>query len=251
MFRRHIYIVPMVGLLLSLSLTVSAQAEERLEGRELVTALQQGGYVLYFRHASTDRSMPDQSPINYLDRSTQRNLSDKGRRQAQSVGQALHRLGIPVDPQILTSPYCRCVETARLAFGHAMPIAKLAFSIKMTEKQAQKHTDFLQNLLTQEVAAGTNRVIVAHTANLKEATNVWPKPEGVIVILHPSPNKTLSVLGMVKVEEWTTLAERYGQAKTTVKVTPPLAKSAPYPDSVAVQCNEDVLVGAQDLLAVP
>ena len=58
-------------------------------------------------------------------------------------------------------------------------------------------------------------------------------------------------VAMVKAEAWETLAERYGQAKDTVMVTPPLAKSAPHPSSVAVQCREAVLVGAQDLVAVP
>ena len=47
---------------------------------------------------------------------TQRNLSDEGRAHARQVGEAFRAQGVPV-AQVLSSPWCRCLETARLAFG--------------------------------------------------------------------------------------------------------------------------------------
>src|SRR5690606_25508400 len=80
--------------------------------RALVHALQQGGYVLYLRHAITDRSRIDTDRINLPNCATQRNLSAEGREQARAIGRAVQALGIAV-AEVLTSPYCRCIDTAQ------------------------------------------------------------------------------------------------------------------------------------------
>lgn len=50
--------------------------------------------------------------------STQRNLSEEGRRHARRIGEEFRKRQIPVG-RVLSSPWCRCQETARLAFGTA------------------------------------------------------------------------------------------------------------------------------------
>ena len=50
------------------------------------------------------------------DCSTQRNLSAEGRRQAQAIGEQFRARQIPVE-QVLSSRWCRALDTARLAFG--------------------------------------------------------------------------------------------------------------------------------------
>ena len=52
------------------------------------------------------------------DCSTQRNLSEEGRAHARRIGEEFRRRRIPVE-RVLSSPWCRCLETARLAFGKA------------------------------------------------------------------------------------------------------------------------------------
>src|SRR5437867_12477315 len=44
---------------------------------------------------------------------TQRNLDEQGRREARALGEAFRQHGVRVD-RILSSPWCRCLETARL-----------------------------------------------------------------------------------------------------------------------------------------
>jgi hypothetical protein len=83
---------------------------------DLIAALRQGGYVIYFRHAETDQSQTDASPLNFQDCSTQRNLNEQGRAEARAIGVAFLTLGIPID-RVLTSKYCRTRETTLLAFG--------------------------------------------------------------------------------------------------------------------------------------
>lgn len=82
----------------------------------LVAALRAGGCVVYLRHAITDRSQIDTGDLSR--REGQRNLSAAGRAQAQALGQAIARLGIPIGT-VLTSPVFRARDTAELAFGAA------------------------------------------------------------------------------------------------------------------------------------
>ncbi|MCU0987181.1 MAG: histidine phosphatase family protein [Acetobacteraceae bacterium] len=80
----------------------------------LIGALRAGGCVVYIRHAITDRSQVDTGDLTR--REGQRNLSAEGRAQAQAIGRAIVRLGIPIGA-VLTSPVFRARDTAELAFG--------------------------------------------------------------------------------------------------------------------------------------
>src|SRR5215210_2494138 len=70
--------------------------------RQIIEALQRGGYLIYFRHGATDPSQTDSDPNNLANCATQRNLTDHGRAQARAIGEALKALDIPVN-QVLTS----------------------------------------------------------------------------------------------------------------------------------------------------
>src|SRR5688572_16752586 len=85
---------------------------------DIVERLREGGYVLYMRHASTDFSQDDARMTGYEDCASQRNLTEEGREEARRIGTHVKRLGIPIG-EVLASPYCRTMETARLAFGTA------------------------------------------------------------------------------------------------------------------------------------
>src|SRR5215470_16976751 len=82
----------------------------------LLAELRKGGYVIYFRHTSTDFSRDDRLSKADDDCDHQRPLTDKGRTEAREIGAAFRELGIPVE-RVLASPRCRTMETATLAFG--------------------------------------------------------------------------------------------------------------------------------------
>src|SRR4029079_2902363 len=77
------------------------------------TVLERGGQVVLMRPALPPPGAGDPPGMRLDDCSTQRNLSDEGRRHARAVGAALRKHKVPVD-RVLTSPWCRCIETARL-----------------------------------------------------------------------------------------------------------------------------------------
>ena len=78
-------------------------------------ALQAGGVAILLRHAQTEPGVGDPPGFRIGDCSTQRNLSDDGRRQARRIGEALAARRVRID-HVLSSQWCRCLETARLAF---------------------------------------------------------------------------------------------------------------------------------------
>jgi len=102
----------------------SSAAVRKLAPAELVAELKRGGYVIYFRHTSTDFSQNDLQSKSFTDCAHQRNLTDGGRAQARAIGDAIRSLKLPI-AKVLASPLCRTMETARLIFGTAEPVPEM------------------------------------------------------------------------------------------------------------------------------
>lgn len=156
----------------------------------VINSLRQGGYILYVRHgeATIGEDLPN---IDFNDCSTQRNLSEAGRRQAEQFGEALRRLQIPIQTPVIVSPFCRTRETAELAFGkdkaHTdsfwIRIYNLGSSLSPAEQQATLNE--LTFVLEVLPSPRTNKVIIAHSfprgVGLGEITNLGTviiKPRG-------------------------------------------------------------------------
>lgn len=85
-----------------------------------VQALRQGGCVLLLRHARTEPGVGDPPGFRLGECSTQRNLSEAGREDARAVGRWFAAAGLR--PQaVRSSAWCRCIDTAQLAFGASVP----------------------------------------------------------------------------------------------------------------------------------
>jgi phosphohistidine phosphatase SixA len=83
----------------------------------IVELLRAGGVVIAFRHALAPGTF-DPPQFRLGDCSTQRNLSDEGRAQARRIGRWFDERGL-VPRAVSSSPWCRCVDTAQLAFGRS------------------------------------------------------------------------------------------------------------------------------------
>ena len=70
------------------------------------------GRVLMLRHANAPGN-GDPANFRIDDCATQRNLDQMGRDQASTLGERLARAGV-VRARVWSSPWCRCLETARL-----------------------------------------------------------------------------------------------------------------------------------------
>ncbi|MCK4710925.1 MAG: histidine phosphatase family protein [Gammaproteobacteria bacterium] len=171
---------------------------------QLSQKLKQGGYILYFRHAATDHPAYDQHPVDFTNCATQRNLSEQGINQAKLIGKEVKTLGIKIG-DVASSPYCRCRDTAQLAFGKYRIDEDLSFSVSAQPEERLRITNSLRRMLTVAPDAGHNNIIVSHVSNLREATGVWPKPEGVAWIIQPKGDKGYQVLGKITPTDWADL----------------------------------------------
>ncbi len=78
-------------------------------------AMRAPGSVVVLRHSYAPGGF-DPPDARLEDCSSQRNLDENGRAQAARIGEAFRKNAIAVG-KVLSSPRCRCLDTARLAFG--------------------------------------------------------------------------------------------------------------------------------------
>lgn len=128
---------------------------------ELVDDLRAGGHVLFLRHAATDQTIPSGGDDHNADCAHQRNLSTAGRADAEVLGATLRDLGVPIGP-VLASPYCRTLDTARLAFGTVVADERL-----LPDPEAGP----LLGALLAPPQVG-NRVLVGHASTLADLLDV-------------------------------------------------------------------------------
>jgi phosphohistidine phosphatase SixA len=202
-------IATLIGLVATLNLAIPSLAAAAAEGlpdlRSVVGELRKGGLIIYFRHGPTNQAGSSDETADLMKCETQRNLSADGREQVTQIGKAFQALRIPVG-EVTTSPFCRCKDTAKLAFGRFTVSNDLYFAIGADASTTKQYTQSLRRMLSTPPAKATNAVIVSHTANLREAAGIWPKPEGVAYIFRPLPGGEFEAIAMVLPEEWGKLA---------------------------------------------
>lgn len=133
-------------------------------------ALRGGGHVVLVRHALTPAQLGDPPGFRLDDCSTQRNLTEAGKDQAMRIGEAFRARAIPI-ADIRSSRWCRCLDTARLAFGQVQAWNVLDAVLFDTPAQRVERAAALREELGRPVPDG-NRVMVTHNFNLQDALDV-------------------------------------------------------------------------------
>ncbi|HEX2200338.1 MAG TPA: histidine phosphatase family protein [Burkholderiales bacterium] len=146
----------------------------------LWSLLEKGGQAVLVRHTLTTPGVGDPPGMRLDDCATQRNLSVEGRVHARRIGEEFRRRNIPVE-RVLSSPWCRCLETARLAFGKAevsQPLSNLFGRYDNRESQVRR----MRELLKEEFKG--NLILVTHGSTILALTGVSPAT-GEMVIVSP------------------------------------------------------------------
>lgn len=146
--------------------------------------LQAGGHVVLVRHATTDPGIGDPPGFRLTDCATQRNLSDAGRAEARRLGAAFRKRGIPVSA-VKSSRWCRCLDTARLAFGRAEPWPALDNTFETPERRDAQMREVRKGLARPPLNG--NLVLVTHGVNIAALTGVQVA-QGEIVIVNVANN---------------------------------------------------------------
>ena len=176
----------------ALALAGGAHADDALWEK-----IRAGGYVLLVRHAATDPGMGDPPGFKLDDCATQRNLNAEGREQARRLGERLRRERVPI-AKVLTSPWCRCRDTASLAFGKADDWEALANIFEQRDREADRSERVRKRVGTyaQRKPAG-NVVMVTHGVNIAALTRISPATAG-IVVLRPDGCCGFKVVGTLE-----------------------------------------------------
>lgn len=197
--RRHLLLGP-AGLVTGLGLCLDkAAAQAAAPGGTdpaLAARLQQGGVVAAFRHANAPGTF-DPPGLDLARCSTQRNLDDAGRAQARRLGQWFVQQGLR-PARVRTSPWCRCRDTATLAFGQADDWAALGSPRGVSEQAGAAHLAQLRQALQARRRQAGFEVWVTHMFVLSDlVATATASGEG--LLLQAGPDGQPQVLGRIVV----------------------------------------------------
>jgi phosphohistidine phosphatase SixA len=184
--------------MMALAAPALAGADTVLSVAQAAQLLKEKGFVLMMRHAQTVPGTGDPANFELGKCSTQRNLSAGGREQAERIGAALDKAGIRFDA-VRYSQWCRCRETAELAFKQPEPTAWPVINSFFQDRQTEPaQTKALYKQAREWAAQGVNVFLVTHQVNISAALGTFSR-QGEIIIARFQADR-LSPVGRVVFE---------------------------------------------------
>ena len=161
--------------------------------KNLINQLGDGGKLIFIRHAYAPGN-GDPAGFNLNDCSTQRNLSEDGRKQAQRIGEFFNKNKIEIG-KVLSSEWCRCRETAKIAFKNYSTNSFLNsfYSSKFSknkEKQIKAFNNYIKNLKSKK-----NLILVTHYVFISEVLNYGPSSGEIVV-----SDKYFNIIGSIEID---------------------------------------------------
>ena len=128
--------------------------------------------VIFLRHALAP-GIGDSENFIKEDCSTQRNLNNKGRLQARLIGNYLRSTNLKFS-QILTSEWCRCIDTAKeLNLGQWTTFSGLNSFFQEYEKKDQVMNKLQKKL--DSLGYSDLALFVTHQVVISEQTGIMPR----------------------------------------------------------------------------
>ncbi|MDC3186273.1 histidine phosphatase family protein [Candidatus Pelagibacter sp.] len=177
-------------LILFICLTTLVKADSK---KNIIENLKVGGKLIFIRHAYAPGG-GDPENFNIYDCSTQRNLSENGKIQSRKIGNFFRENKIKIE-KVYSSEWCRCKETASLAFENFKTKSFLNsfFSSKFAQNKNSQMRDFQKFLLDWDEK--TNLIFVTHYVVISEILD-YPSSSGEIVI----SNKNFKIIDTLEIE---------------------------------------------------
>ena len=161
--------------------------------KNLINQLEDGGKLIFIRHAYAPGN-GDPAGFNLNDCFTQRNLSENGKRQAQRIGEFFNKNKIEID-KVLSSEWCRCKETAKIAFKNYSTNSFLNsfYSAKFSknkDKQIKAFNKYIKNFKGKK-----NLILITHYVFISEVLNYGPSSGEIVV-----SDKNLNIIGSIEID---------------------------------------------------
>lgn len=193
-FYRLLRLTSALGLVLCVAL-VSARSSGAAEQEALWEALRDGAVFAIMRHALAPGT-GDPDALDLDDCSTQRNLSDEGRRQAASIGARFVKRGIP-RASVYSSEWCRCRETAELMGIGVVEILRPLNSFFRFPERREGQIGALRMWLAENFSKKRGvgpLLLVTHQVTITALTGVYPR-SGEVVVARRESDGAITVLG--------------------------------------------------------
>jgi broad specificity phosphatase PhoE len=168
---------------------------------EFWSRAQAGGCVMLMRHAATEPGIGDPPEFRLGDCRTQRNLSAQGRAFSVELGRRMAAQGIRLDA-VLSSAWCRCVDTARLAFdAHPQLNARTAVWPALNsffQGQGDEATQTAAVMARLRQTPPRNTMLVTHQVNISALTGQSTAMGEVLLCRWPTQDQRLQVLARLR-----------------------------------------------------
>jgi broad specificity phosphatase PhoE len=176
------------------ALLLAAHPAAGADNEDLWALLKDSGVVVLMRHTITTPGVGDPPGMKVDDCNTQRNLTDEGRRHAKVIGDAWRAHDLK-PARVMSSPMCRCLETARIAFGRVDDTQAVTNAKVETEMPRQVRE-------IRSVASTKHRgspiVMVSHGTTIAAVTGITPEP-GEMLIVKPQGDGQFELRGRLAV----------------------------------------------------
>ena len=161
--------------------------------QNLINELKQGGKLIFIRHAYAPGG-GDPSNFDINDCNTQRNLSDQGREQANKIGSFFKSNNILID-KVYSSEWCRCKETALIAFNkfETKKFLNSFFSTKFAQNKNSQIKSFKKFIKSWD--GKKNLIFVTHYVFISEILDYAPSSGEIII-----SDKDLKVIDTIEIE---------------------------------------------------
>jgi phosphohistidine phosphatase SixA len=176
---RHRWILTaLAGLAVAATITADAGADSAAWA-----ALRQGGHVAVIRHGNAPPGRGGDPPgFKLEDCATPRNLDEAGREQARALGKAFRERGVTVDA-VRSSPWCRCVDTARLM---AVGEVETSWALVPDLGSSTPRLTRLKEIVSGWRGPGT-LVLITHALTVRPLVGILPE-QAETIVLKPDPD---------------------------------------------------------------
>jgi broad specificity phosphatase PhoE len=162
-----------------LAFAASSSAWAGASEAELWNLLKGGGQVVLMRHAQTTPGIGDPPGMRTDDCSTQRNLTEEGRKHARAIGEAVRAHGVEFD-RIISSPMCHCLDTAKLAFGR-VDETQVPGNPRATSEDRNRTIREVRAIATEKHRGG-NVIVLSHSSTIGAVTELYVDAGEMLVV---------------------------------------------------------------------
>ena len=171
-----------------LGLCTAADIASADEAETAWTALRAGRHVALMRHTDAPGGVGDPPGFRPDDCASQRNLSAKGRADAAMIGARLRSERIAVE-RIVSSPWCRCMDTATLLELGPVEAEPTFGNVVVLREQATSLIAGARAVIDKWTGSGI-LLVVTHGANIRALTGIAPASGEIVVVRSGSGGNT-------------------------------------------------------------